>query len=142
MKLMIKIVITILVIVGVGGAGVYYFGTSIASEQIMTYVNDELLKEENLDEIKEMIEADPQLKAFLTDGSDVSNGALPFTTSEEATKAILKKFDLDEMKEVASQIKGGINKEELQELMQLMEEKLSEEEINALKVIAYKELNK
>ncbi|MEQ6377934.1 hypothetical protein RZN25_14035 [Bacillaceae bacterium S4-13-56] len=142
MKIIFKIVITLLIIIGIGGAAIYYFGTSIASEQIMTYVNDELLKEENLDEIKEMIDVDPQLKAFLTDASDVSNEALPFTTSEEATKAILKKIDMNEMKEVASQLKGGISKEEQEELMQLMEEKLSEEEINALKVIAYKELNK
>lgn len=70
----------------------------------------------------------------------VAESKLPFTTKEEATKVVIAKVGITDLKEIQSGVqKGTVSKEEA---IQAIKSKLTEEELQALKVIAYKELNK
>ncbi|WP_121612343.1 hypothetical protein [Mesobacillus foraminis] len=64
---------------------------------------------------------------------------LPFTTKEEATKVLLKKVGITKLQEMHTQVQEGSATNE--EILKEVKKNLSEEEILALKVIAYKELS-
>jgi len=98
----------------------------------------ELENSGEMENIKRAIESDPELQAFINNAESVDESTLPFTTKEEATKVIVKKFGISEIKDLQSRVQEGqVSKEEI---LQEVEGKLTEEEITALKVIAYKEL--
>ena len=63
---------------------------------------------------------------------------MPFTTKEEATRVLIKKVGVSELRDIQTQAQEGtISKEEV---IQTLQNKLTEEELTALKVIAYKEI--
>jgi len=134
----IKWLIIIIILLGGLGYGVYHFGTKIASDKVMEALATELENSGEMENIKRAIESDPELQAFINDAESVDESTLPFTTKEEATKVIVKKFGISEIKDLQSRVQEGqVSKEEI---LQEVEGKLTEEEITALKVIAYKEL--
>ncbi|MDF1508049.1 hypothetical protein PZE06_07615 [Robertmurraya sp. DFI.2.37] len=137
MKL-IKYLLIPLVLLGIAGFAVYYVGTNIASEKLMDAVTTELENSGEIDNIKEMIEGDPELKSFIEEASTADANELPFTTKEEATRVLVNKVGLTNLNEIRVKVQDGSASKE--EILQEVESKLSEEEILALKVIAYKEL--
>ena len=137
----LKFLITIVVIVGCIGYGIYYFGTNIASEQVMSAVSNELENNGQLEEIKQVIHNDPELKQFVEEGANVDTSKLPFTTKEQATRALIKKFSMRELQTIQSQVQNGMSDSEIQSLLNEITGKLTDEELLALKVIAFKELN-
>ncbi|TCN25063.1 hypothetical protein [Mesobacillus foraminis] len=68
-----------------------------------------------------------------------SKKELPFTTKEEATKVLIKKVGITKLQEMHTQVQEGSATNE--EILKEVKKNLSEEEILALKVIAYKELS-
>ncbi|WP_306461674.1 hypothetical protein [Robertmurraya kyonggiensis] len=56
-----KFLVVPIVILGLIGYGVYYFGTNLASEKLMDEVTSELETSGQMEEIKEVIESDPEL---------------------------------------------------------------------------------
>lgn len=106
----------------------------------MDQVAVELENSGQLEAIKQEVQKDPQLKAMLEEGKNAENADLPFQTKEEAVRVLLKKFDLAEIQELQSKASSGLTVEEKQELLNKMESRLTEEELLALKVLAYKEL--
>lgn len=137
MKFLKFMLITVIILVGLG-YGVYYFGTNIASDKLMEVLTTELENSGEIENIKKTIESDPELKAFLEDAASVDESTLPVTTKEEATRMLVKKVGISGLQDIQSKVEQGeITKEEL---LNEMEAKLTEEEITALKVIAYKEL--
>ncbi|MDR4890078.1 hypothetical protein RGU12_21510 [Fredinandcohnia sp. QZ13] len=127
--------ITVLVILGYG---VYHFGTKVASDKLMDTISTELDSSGEMEKIKQSIENDPELLSFIEDAKSVDESKLPFRTKEEATKVLIKKVGITEFNDIRKQVQEGtISKEEVLEDVQ---GKLTEEEILALKVIAYKEL--
>lgn len=136
-KLIKFLFITILVL-GILGYGVYYFGTNIASEKLIEVLSTELENSGEMEKIKKAIESDPELQAFLEDVKTVDESTLPVQTKEDATRMLVKKVGISGLQEIQSKVQQGQMSKE--ELMQEIEEKLSPEEITALKVIAYKEL--
>ncbi|WP_253724444.1 hypothetical protein [Sporosarcina sp. HYO08] len=87
-----------------------------------------------------MIENDPELKSILEEAKTADSSKLPFTTKEEATKVLIQKVGITELNDIRVQLQdGSISKEAV---LQENQGKLTEEEILALKVIAYKELYK
>lgn len=137
MKFLKFMLITVIILVGLG-YGAYYFGTNIASDKLMEVLTTELENSGEIENIKKTIESDPELKAFLEDAASVDESTLPVTTKEEATRMLVKKVGISGLKDIQSKVEQGeITKEEL---LNEMEAKLTEEEITALKVIAYKEL--
>ena len=138
MKLL-KILILLLLIIGGVGYGIYHFGTNIASDKVMNVVTTELENSGQLNEIKQMVAEDPELMRIIEEGANVDNYNLPFTTKEQATRVLINKIGFSELQSIHSKAQSGMSNEEIQELLVNLEGKLTEEEILALKVIAYKE---
>ncbi|WP_053360763.1 hypothetical protein [Bacillus sp. FJAT-27251] len=150
--------------------GGYYWGTNLASDKITEKLTQTLEDSEHLEEWKESIEKDPEVQKFLEQAMPVPGmgssreasaeapetadpentvqpsreGAerkeeLPFTTKEEAARVLIKKVGLTRIQEIHTEVEeGSANREQI---MAEIQSKLSEEEIQALKVIAYKELS-
>ena len=138
----LKFLLTTVVIVGCIGYGIYYFGTNIASEHVMDAVSAELESSGQLEEIKQFINNDPELKQFVEEGANVDVSKLPFTTKEQATRVLIKKIGIGELQNIQAKVQQGMSNNEMQMLLKEIEGKLTDEEIVALKVIAFKELNK
>ena len=120
------------------GYGAYYFGANLASEKLMDTVSTELEHSGQIEQVKKYVENDPELKQFLEEAKTVKQDQLPFTTKEEATRILIKRVGVSELMDIQTQVQEGtITKDEL---LQKAQENLTEEEILALKVIAYKEL--
>jgi uncharacterized protein YxeA len=135
-KFMIVILLLIIIIIGAGYA-VYYFGTNMASEKLVDTVKTEL-NQEQVEEIKQYVESDPELKQFVEEAETVDQNTLPFDTKEEATRVLVNKVGITKLLDIQKQAQEGtISKEEV---IQDLQSKLTEEELMALKVIAYKEL--
>ena len=137
MKLIMYYLIIIIAFAGIG-YGIYYTGTLVASEKLMEVLSTELIEGGEMDNIKQTIESDPDLKAFIDDAESVDESKLPFTTKEEATKVVVKNIGISKLQDMQSKVQQGQMTKE--ELMQEVERKFTEEEVAALKVIAYKEL--
>lgn len=141
MKLL-KILILIVLIIGGAGYGIYYVGTNIASEKVMNIVTTELENSGQLNEIKQLVADDPELMRFIEEGANVDQSNLPFTTKEQATRVLIKKIGFSELQAIQNNAQNGMSNEEIQKLLIDIEGKLTDEEILALKVIAYKEFLK
>ncbi|WP_438312917.1 hypothetical protein [Sporosarcina sp. FA9] len=137
-----KFLITLAVVVVGLGYGLYYFGTNIASEKIMSAVSSELESSGQIDTLKKELNQNPALKELVEEGANIEESQLPFTTKEQATRVLIKKIGLGELQSLQSQFQNGISQNEMLELINKMSGKLTDEEILAIKVIAYKELNK
>jgi len=120
------------------GYGVLQFGTKFASEKIVDTLSTELENSGQKEEIKNTIENDPQLKAYMEEAKTVDSSTLPFTTKEEATKVLIQKVGITDLNDMRVKLQDGSMTQE--EALQMVEGKLSDEEIAALKVIVYKEL--
>jgi len=130
--------VVIAIFVGVVGYGVLHFGTKFASEKIVDTLSTELENSGQKENIKSTIENDPQLKAYMEEAKTVDSSTLPFTTKEEATKVLIQKVGITDLNDMRVKLQDGSMTQE--EALQMVEGKLSDEEIAALKVIVYKEL--
>jgi len=134
----IKLLFISIIVLAILGYGVYHFGTKVASYKLVDTISTELENSDQIDDIKRSIENDPELMSFLEDTKSVDQSKLPFQTKEEVTKVLIKKVGITELNDIRKQVQEGtISKDEVLEVVQ---GKLTEEEILALKVIAYKEL--
>ena len=138
----IKILFGIIIFFGVIVVAAYYLGPKLVADQVMEKVSIELQDSGQLETIKQEIENDPELQEFLAEGKDVDTSKLPFQTTEEATRALITKFGISEIQEIQSKAQNGMTAEERQEIFNQLESNLTEEEMLALKVLAYKELYK
>ncbi|MEF9951795.1 MAG: hypothetical protein RR840_08505 [Clostridium sp.] len=136
----IKFLVITLIVLGVVGYGAYHFGTKFASDKMVKTMYTELEKSGELKNIKSAIENDKELKSFIEGAKSVDSSKLPFTTKEEATKFLVKKLGINGLNDIRVKLQDG--KATKEEVLKEIEGKLSNEEINALKVIAYKELYK
>lgn len=137
-----KVLLSLVVIVVIIGFAAYYFGPKLVADQVMEKVAVELQDSGQLESIKEEINKDPQLQAFIEEGKNVDSSKLPFQTKEEATRVLLKKFNISELQEIQAKAQSGMTAEEKQAIFNKLESTLTEEEMLALKVLAYKELSK
>lgn len=135
---LIKFLVVIALFVGVVGYGVLHFGTKFASEKIVDTLSTELENSGQKENIKSTIENDPQLKAYMEEAKTVDSSTLPFTTKEEATKVLIQKVGITDLNDMRVKLQDGSMTQE--EALQMVEGKLADEEIAALKVIVYKEL--
>ncbi|WP_216667767.1 hypothetical protein [Sporosarcina jiandibaonis] len=137
----IKGLITLLLLIGGTAYGIYYFGTNKISENVADSVYNELENTGQLDEIRQVINNDPDIKQFIAEGNvDTSN--LPYQTKEQATRAIIQKVGIGELQNMQSKYQNGISSHDIDDILSSLEGKFTQEEILALKVIAYEELNK
>jgi cell division protein FtsX len=132
-----KILFIAVIVIGLAAVGVYYFGTKMVSDKVMEQVSTQLENSGEMETIKEQVKQDPNLQKFVSEGASVNGETLPFQTKEEAVRQLVKKFNVNELQDMQTDLKNG-NK---QEVWHKLEGKLTEEELLALKVLAYKELN-
>ncbi len=139
MKSLIKIGIIILILLGAAGYGVWHFGTNIASAKIMEQVVS-TLNDEKLEEIKSYIKNDSKVQKIISEAATINPDTLPFQTKEEATRVLIKKVGVNRLLDIKNEAQNGsISKDEV---LSIIEGKLSEDEITALKYVLYKELIK
>ncbi|WP_246111014.1 hypothetical protein [Sporosarcina luteola] len=139
---MIKFFIGTVVVLALLAFGVYHFGTKYIADEVMGQVAAELDASGELENIKKEVEDDPDLRAFVEEGKNVDSSKLPFQTKEEATRVLLKKFDLSEINDLQIQARQGMTAAEQQALFDKIQSRLTDEEMLALKALAYKELFK
>lgn len=137
-----KVLFSLLIIIAVIGVAAYYFVPKVVADQVMEKVAVELQDSGQLEAIKEEINKDPQLQAFIEEGKNVDNSKLPFQSKEEATRVLIKKFKISDLKDIQAKAQNGMTNEEKQEIFNKIESTLTDEEMLALKVLAYKELSK
>ena len=138
----IKSTLITLIILGGIGYGIYYFGSNLIADQVMDSVFVELEDSGQLDEIREIVGNDPEVQQFIQEGANVDESKLPFKTKEEATRVIIQKVGLNELQDIQARYQNGMSESEIMEALSVFEGKLTSDEILALKVLAYKELNK
>lgn len=132
-----KLFITI-VILGAIGYGIYYFGTNVASDKLLDSASTELENSGQINDLKAYIESDPQLSKMLKEAESADESTLPFTSKGEATRLLIKKVGITKLQEIQSQLQNGTASTE--EVLQDLNADLTEEEMLALQVIAYKEI--
>ncbi len=128
--------------VGAIGYSLYNFGTKIVADKVINRVGEELENNKELELVKQSIISDPELRRFVQEGENINEDSLPFKTKEEAIKVIVSKLSLDEVQEIRSTVQDGVTAQEQQELLMKAERMLSLDELNALKVVFYKEISK
>jgi len=74
-------------------------------------------------------------------GSSITNQELVLTR-EEAVEAVHDQFSLTELLSLYSQVKNGLSAEDKEEILSMLQERFSDEEIEALKVFGFSELEK
>ncbi|TYR75946.1 hypothetical protein FZC79_07215 [Rossellomorea vietnamensis] len=140
MKLL-KISAVVLIVFGIAGFAIYHFGTNMATDKIGDYVEQESANPGQVEEVKRQVAANPELQQFLKDGTEnVDPSSLVYQTKEEAINGVIKKVGISELMDLQSMVSDGVTPEEQSEILALLEEKMSEEEILALKVLVNEEL--
>ena len=120
----LKFLFASIIIIGGIGYGVYYFGTNIASEKVMDVVTTELENSGQLEDIKDVVNNDPELRKFIEDGANADESNLPFTTKEQATRALIQKVGISELQSIQSRAQNGMSNDEVQALLKELEGKL------------------
>ena len=123
---------------GLVGYAVFHFGSNIASEKVTESFQTELDTNGQRDDVKAYIENDPELRQFVEEAKNIDESTLPFTTKEEAMKVLIRKVGITKLLSLQKKAEEGTITQE--EVITSLEENLSEEEINALKVIGFKEI--
>ena len=139
MRKFLTVAFIIFVLLGVAGYATWHFGTNIASGKTMENVVSNL-DDETLQEVKSYIENDSKVQEIVSEAATTNPDTLPFQTKEEATRVLIKKVGVNTLLDIKEEAQNGsINKDEV---LSVIEAKLSEDEISALKYVLYKELNK
>jgi hypothetical protein len=125
--------LVILILLGIAG---YNYVVEFASDKVMNQISETLVANE--EEINQLLE-DPEIKMYI-EGGDGTPENLPFTTKEEALKVVSKKYSVNEMVKMRDKIREGLTSEEKSDIYQDLQSKLTEDELQALKVVALKEI--
>ncbi|WP_100372894.1 hypothetical protein [Bacillus sp. FJAT-45037] len=137
MKKILITLLTITLILGGLGVAAFYIGTNMASEKM---VDDFSGDPDQKEQLRNFVENDPELSQMVREVEQIDSSTLPFQTKEEATRVLIRKVGLSELMEIQTQLERGTAS--LDEVLKSLERDLTEEEIKALKVVAYKELYK
>ncbi|MGM0837582.1 MAG: hypothetical protein ACQEV7_15605 [Bacillota bacterium] len=138
MKLLKGLLMTVIILGAIGAVG-YYFINKYIEDRAVEYVEQDL-DDSNIANARDYVDHSPSLKAYISEGADANLEELPFQTREEATRVVMKKLSLQELQSIQSKAADGMTEAEAMELADTFEEKLTDEELLALKAIIYKEL--
>ncbi|MBN8199931.1 MULTISPECIES: hypothetical protein [Bacillaceae] len=122
---------------------IYFASMDLISNKVMTEVAGSITEND-----LEMLANDPNVEALLGSSQDdlkaidFEETSLPIKTKEEAVKKISESFSMKEIQQSVSKLKGGLTAEEQNEIYSLLTERLSEEELTALKLIAIQEVKR
>lgn len=136
-KFLIGTIITLMILAGLG-YGLYIFGTNTASEKIVDDYTANLEDSGQMNNVRTMIESDPELLAMMEEAKAADPSTLPFTTKGEATRVLVNKLGVSKLKNLQAKAQSGEASKE--EILQVLQENLTEEEMLALQKIAYEEI--
>lgn len=136
-KFLIGTIITLMILAGLG-YGLYIFGTNTASEKIVDDYTANLEDSGQMNDVRTMIENDPELLAMMEEAKAADPSTLPFTTKGEATRVLVNKLGVSKLKNLQAKAQSGEASKE--EILQVLQENLTEEEMLALQKIAYEEI--
>lgn len=132
-KFLIGTLVTLVIIAGLG-YGVYYFGTNVASDKLVDTMTKDLNESGQMNEVRAMIESDPELQEMMDEAKVADPNTLPFTTKGEATRVLINKIGVTKLQNISQ------NTASKDEILQVLKENLTEEEMLALQVLAYEEI--
>lgn len=142
MKKFLIVIVTSSILVAAGYLG-YNYAISYLSDQMVDSMMENMLNDEEVEKFLE----DPGIREFIdTMDIDQSVGGsvgpvdqelLPFTTKEDALKTVLREFSLGEVSNLSDQAMAG--NMTMEEAEAYLGERLTEEEIQALKIVLIKE---
>ena len=136
-KFLIGTIITLMILAGLG-YGLYIFGTNTASEKIVDDYTANLEDSGQMNDVRTMIENDPELLAMMEEAKAADPSTLPFTTKGEATRVLVNKLGVSKLKNLQAKAQSG--EASMEEILQVLQENLTEEEMLALQKIAYEEI--
>ncbi|MBE4906991.1 hypothetical protein IMZ08_02840 [Bacillus luteolus] len=132
-----KIGIGFLILLGLGFFAVQY----VWKETSVKIMDTALAQTKTLPEMKELLN-DPSIQALLKDEKLLEESNLPFTTKEEAIKVVTGAFSAREIASITTIVANGVTEEEKVELKEMVLNRLTPEELNALMILALKEQQK
>ncbi len=135
-----KKILVILLLLGMAGYGLYYVGTDVASDKLVGSVSTELEDSGQMNKVKSFIENDSELMEMMKQAESVDESTLAFTSKGQATRVLIEKVGIAKLQDLQAKVKNGTATKE--EVLQVLNENLTEEELLALQVIAYKEIYK
>jgi len=138
----IKFLFIFLLILGGIGFGMFHFGTNKISENVVESVYSELENNGQLAEVRQVVNNDPEIKQFLAEGKEIETSDPPYKTKEQATRAIIQKVGLGELQNMQAKYQNGISPADINHILSSFEGKFTNEEILAIKMIAYEEINR
>ncbi|WP_280768758.1 hypothetical protein [Salipaludibacillus daqingensis] len=139
-----KVIIFIIIMLAISYGG-YRILLTYASDQLIDQVKSEVLDEETLDALMKDSDVASMIDNYrgdlpISQGSSIPKEDLPFTTKEDATKLLVSKFSLGEIRDITSKASRGLTLEEQVELEKKVLERLTPEEIEALLVVGLSEI--
>ncbi|SDK29070.1 hypothetical protein [Sediminibacillus albus] len=141
MRFLRNLVIIIVILAGVG-YGVYHVAAGFVADRMVEKLEQELDLSGQAGDMEQVAKNSPELQEFLADVPQIDQSTLPFKTKEGAVKNLIKKFSMSEIQEMNESVNSGISPEEQAALLEKVEDKLTKEELDAVKVVIYNELNK
>ncbi|MDN4071934.1 hypothetical protein [Fictibacillus terranigra] len=139
---MLKWVLVFVLLFGTIGYFAYNAIVHYGANKLVDQVAAEIVDNKDADKLMD----DPEIENYIKDGGDLDELAkqkdLPFHTKEEALKTVIKKVGMDNLKDMKDKALDGVSPEERQEIEATLNEKLSPKEMEALKLVALKEIKK
>ena len=132
-------VITILILVGLG-FGTYFLGQKYVEKRVTDYVENDFVTSGDLAYAKQFVAESPTLKAFISEGARVEEEELVFETKEDAAIVVMKNLKFSEIQELTKLSQDDWTEEKVLEVLDMLDSRLSEEEMKSLKAVVYKEL--
>lgn len=129
------VVFMFFIVIGVTG---YLYTMDYASEKAMNEISKELTSDEG--EINKLLE-DPEIRKYIETG-EVAKKNLPFTTKKEAVSFISDRYSIQELASIREKVSKGLNEKEKLAVYEKLLEKVTDEELMALKVVALNEVKK
>ena len=126
---------------------------NFASDKVISKVSEELESSGKLEDIKEAVKSDPEIAGFIkeveadpeanqflnkNETAPLNKAELPIQTKEEAVMAVVDRVGISEVTKMVKGFQDGTVSK--QEVIQEVSTQFTEEELMALKIIAYKEL--
>ncbi|MGE6370695.1 hypothetical protein ACQKDD_13210 [Planococcus kocurii] len=135
-------IIIFLIFFSVAGIGAYVIGPDFSADRMVAEVTKEMRNNGQMEKITEYVESDPKMLEYIeqVEVAEQQDQPLPFQTAGDAAGTVIKKVGITDLAKMKSGIENGTMS--VDEVIQTLEQDLNEEELLALKVIAYKELYK
>ena len=132
-------VITILILVGLG-FGTYFLGQKYIENRVTDYVGNDFVTSGDLAYAKQFVSKSPTLKAAISEGASVDQEELVFKTKEDAAIVVMKNLKFSEIQELTSLSQDEWTEEKVLEVLDVLESRLSEEEMKSLKAVVFNEI--